>query len=269
MIRNVFIFLLFVWAVLLLFPFYWLAVSALKPAASVLSIPPDLGIDRLTFENFAALFRVELTWKWTFNSFAVALCGVAGNVMLCSMAGYVFAKKQFPGKKLLFWCVIGIMMTSTQVVMVPLFMTVRDMGILNTYAGLILPSLVAPFAVFLTKQFIQTLPNELLAAAKIDGCSEWGIFARIVLPLSLPALAIVAIFTFINHWNDFLWPLLATDSKHMRTLQVGLAGLQLQNEKNFSLILSGAVWTMLPIVIVFVACQRFLIKGITVGAVKG
>jgi len=252
-----------------LFPLYWMFVTAFKPGTSVITMPPDLSWTHFTTANFDKLLAIRHLWNWTANSFIIALCGIAGNVLFCAMAGYAFAKKQFPGKTLLFWIIISIMMTSTQVVMIPLFMLVRDMDLLNTFGGLILPVLVSPFAVFLAKQFISTIPNDLIEAAKMDGSSELGIFMRVIIPLSLPVLAIVTIFTFVTHWNDFLWPLLATDTATMRTLQVGIATLKLQNSTDYGLLLAGAVWTSAPILVIFLCFQRFFVKGITIGAVKG
>lgn len=260
---------LLIWALISLFPLYWLLIISLKPGTSVVATPPDLSWSHLTLANFENLFQNKNIWRWTFNSLIIAISSMIGNIIFCSMAGYVFAKKKFPGEKMIFWLIMCIMMTSTQVIMVPLFMLVRDMGLMNSYLGLILPVMIGPFAVFLTKQFIQTIPNELIHAATIDGCSEWGVFQKIIIPLSSPVLAIVAIFTFVSQWNDFLWPLLVTESIDMRTLQTGMATLQLQNTKDYGLILAGSVWTILPILIVFFAFQRFFIKGITVGAVKG
>lgn len=252
-----------------LFPLYWMIVTAFKPGTSVIALPPNLGWSGMTIANFEKLLAIPQLWNWTFNSFLVAVAGIAGNVLFCAMAGYAFAKKRFPGRQILFWLIISIMMTSTQVIMIPLFMLVRDLGILNSYAGLILPVLVSPFAVFLTKQFISTIPNELLEAARMDGSTELGTFMRVIVPLSLPVLAIVTIFTFVTHWNDFLWPLIATDTAKMRTLQVGIATLKLQNTTDYGLLLAGAVWTSVPILAIFLGFQRFFVKGITIGAVKG
>lgn len=252
-----------------IFPLYWMFVTAFKPGTSVITMPPDLSWSNFTFANFDKLLAIPQIGYWTANSFIIALSGIAGNVLFCAMAGYAFAKKQFPGRVMLFWLIISIMMTSTQVVMIPLFMLVRDMHLLNTYGGLILPVLVSPFAVFLTKQFISTIPNDLIEAAKMDGSSELGIFMRVIVPLSMPVLAIVTIFTFVTQWNDFLWPLLATDTAKMRTLQVGIATLKLQNSTDYGLLLAGAVWTSAPILVIFLSFQRFFVRGITVGAVKG
>lgn len=255
-------------AAALLFPFYWMALQAFKPPTSALQTPPDLTWNNLTLVNFEKLTGDPLVWLWSWNSMLIASSAMIGNVLLCSMAGYVFAKKKFPGKRIIFWGIVSIMMTSTQVIMVPLFIQIRDMGLLNTYWALVLPVLVSPVAVFLTKQFMETIPNELISAAKIDGCSEWRIYWNIILPVSMPVLAIVAIFSFITQWNDFLWPLLATESRDMRTLQVGLASLQMQNV-DYGLVMAGSTWAMTPIVVLFLFFQRFFVKGLTIGAVKG
>jgi len=245
-----------------------MVLQSFKPPTSAIQTPPDLSWGGFTLDNFKKLTEGNYIWIWTSNSVIVAASGMLGNVIFCSMAGYAFAKKEFPGKRIFFWAIVSIMMTSTQIIMVPLFMQIRDMGVLNTYWALLLPILVSPLAVFLTKQFMQTIPNDLLEAARIDGCSEWRTYWSIIVPVSMPVLAIVGIFGFITQWNDFLWPLLITESQNMRTLQVGLASMQLQNV-DYGLVLAGATWTMAPIVILFVAFQRFFVKGLTIGAVKG
>jgi len=267
--KSIAIVLLALWGAVSLFPLVWMFFLSVKEGTAVISTPPDLSLHNFTLANFKKILSSNNIWVWTGNSYLVALSSMLANAVFGTMAGYAFAKKVFPGRHVLFWMILLTMMVSNSVIIVPLFMLVRDMGLLNSYAGLILPILLSPFGVFLSRQFISTLPNELLASAKIDGCSEWSVFLKIVLPLCMPVVAIISIFTFISHWNEFLWPLLATDSKGMRTLQVGLASMQMETSRNFGSIIAGAAWTSLPVIIIFFSLQRYFVKGLTVGAVKG
>lgn len=268
-LKGLVLLLLFAWGLVTLFPLIWMFLLAVKPGTSVISTPPDFSLTQLTLDNFRVLFANDSLFRWSGNSLLIALSSMLANVVFCSMAGYVFAKKSFPGKTVLFWMILMTMMISNSVIIVPLFMLVKEMGLLNSYAGVILPLLLSPFGVFLSRQFISTLPDELLSAARIDGCSEWRMYSQIIVPLCLPVLAIIAIFSFISNWNEFLWPMIATDSKAMRTLQVGLASMQLESSKNYGTIMAGSAWTTLPIIVIFVSLQRFFIRGITVGGVKG
>jgi multiple sugar transport system permease protein len=185
------------------------------------------------------------------------------------MAGYAFAKKEFPGKTLIFWSLLSTMMIPGMVLLVPLFLLVSRMGLINNFGGLILPGLVGAFGVFLMKQFIQTLPTELIDAARIDGAGEMGVYARVILPLSKPALAVLGIFSFMGAWNDFLWPLLITQSKVMRTLAVGLATLQQESMTDYGLLMAGSAFAAVPMIIVFFAFQKHFLKGLTIGGLKG
>mgnify|MGYP002407772355 FL=1 len=160
-------------------------------------------------------------------------------------------------------------MVPGQVTLVPLYITMSKLGFINSYYGLILPAVAGPFGVFLMKQFMSSLPTELIEAAKIDGCSEWGTFAKIILPLSKPGLAVLGIFTFVGQWNEFLWPLIITNSSAMRTLPIGLTLLQEEVPMQYGLLMAGATFAAVPMLIIFFSFQRYFLKGVTVGALKG
>ncbi|MCX6376044.1 MAG: carbohydrate ABC transporter permease [Armatimonadetes bacterium] len=219
--------------------------------------------------NYQVLFARAPALRWMLNSAVVAAAHTASMLLFCSMEGYAFAKKEFPGKTLMFWSLLSTMMIPGMVLLVPLFLLVSRMGLINNFGGLILPGLVGAFGVFLMKQAIQTLPTELLDAARIDGASEIGVYSKVVLPLSKPALAVLGIFSFMVAWNDFLWPLLITQSKMMRTLAVGLATLQQESMTDYGLLMAGSAVAAIPMIIVFFAYQKHFLKGITIGGLKG
>jgi multiple sugar transport system permease protein len=184
------------------------------------------------------------------------------------MAGYSLAKKRFPLSQLLFFVYIASMMIPKQVTLVPLYILVSKFGMINTYWGLILPSVAAPFGVFLMRQFLVTVPTEIIEAAKIDGASEWRTFYKIIVPISLPAMAVLGIFTFVAEWNDFLWPLIVTNTQQMKTLQAGLALLQEEVPMQYAFLMSGATYAAVPMIIIFFAFSKYFLKGVTVGAIK-
>ena len=184
------------------------------------------------------------------------------------MAGYSLAKKRFPGRKAIFAIYISSMMIPTQVTLVPLYIIVAKFGLVNTYAGLILPAISAPFGVFLMRQFMLSVPSEMLEAARIDGAGEFRTFMKIVLPISKPALAVLGIFTFVGQWNSFLWPLIITNTNEMRTLQAGLSLRQEEVPMQYSYLMAAATFAAIPMIIVFFSFQKYFLRGITVGSVK-
>jgi multiple sugar transport system permease protein len=208
-------------------------------------------------------------WRWVINSTIQAISVTAVIVATASMAGYALAKLPFRGSKLLFWLFILSMMLPFEAILVPLFLVVTRLGMVDTYAGLLLPLMAAPFAIFLMKQFIQTLPTELMDAARVDGASEPRIFWDVVIPLVRPGLAFLGIITFVAQWNLFVWPLVVTRSSEMRTLQVGLVLIREQEPLFFGLQMAAAVMAAIPVVVVFFAFQRYFLRGVTVGALKG
>ncbi len=272
-VANAVIFvLLLICAILTLFPLYWMIVTSFREPSIVIELPPKLLPWPLTLKNFQRILRTNngVIFNWLYNSVIMAAGVTLGNVFFGTLAGYTLAKGEFPGKKLVFWIVVSVMMVPGQLTIVPLYILVTNLGWLDTHWALIIPHLVTPYGIFLMKQFLQTLPDELLDAARIDGCGELAIYLRIILPLAKPGMAVLGIFTFMGNWNSFLWPLVVTTSNAMRTLQPGLATLQaLQSQTNYGLLMAGASFAAIPMFIVFFAFQKYFVQGITVGALKG
>ena len=252
-----------------LVPLYWMFATSLTPSAMTVQFPPELIPSNPTLDNYRAVLRQPNFWRWVINSTIQAISVTAVIVATASMAGYALAKLPFRGSKLLFWLFILSMMLPFEAILVPLFLVVTRLGMVDTYAGLLLPLMAAPFAIFLMKQFIQTLPTELMDAARVDGASEPRIFWDVVIPLVRPGLAFLGIITFVAQWNLFVWPLVVTRSSDMRTLQVGLVLIREQEPLFFGLQMAAAVMAAIPVVVVFFAFQRYFLRGVTVGALKG
>ncbi len=256
-------------ALVSLFPLYWLFCTALTPFNETIKVPPDLYPAQPTLANVLRVFRSAPIGSWLLNTFGIAGLSTVFHLVFDSMSGYAFAKKRFFGREVLFWLVLSTMMIPAQVTIVPLFLMVRDLGLVDSYAGVLLPGLGDVFGIFLMKQYIQTLPGELEEAARIDGASELGIYARIVLPLCTPVLAVLAIFTFQRYWNAFLWPLIVLRDGHKFTVQVGLATMQGEFTMDYAILMAGAAIAAIPMMCIFFAFQRYFVQGIRIGAVKG
>ncbi len=264
----IFMFIIFLVSLLFLFPFYWMLITSFKLSYVSLQIPPELFPLKPTLINFQQLFS-QPALRWLLNSFIIA-AGTALLVCLTSaMAGYSLSKKEYPLRNAIFWLFVAVMTLPKQVLMVPLFILMRDFGWFDSYQGLILPAVGWPFGVFLMKQFTQTVPNEILEAADIDGCSEWQKFSKIVLPLVKPGIGALAIFTFMSAWNDYFWQLIMIKSRSMQTIQIGVQTMQLEFSKNYGLIMAGAIFASLPMIAIFLLFQKYFTQGITLGAVKG
>lgn len=250
-------------------PFVWMAMSSVKSEGEIRRVPPTWWPEAPSLDNFRELFdRLDFAQFFT-NSVVVALAVTLGNLVFCSMLGYALAKFQFAGRKALFWLVLGTLMIPGMVTLVPLFVLVANVGMVNTYMGLILPFLAAPFGVFLMRQFFLAMPDELIDAARVDGAGEFRIFAKIVVPLARPALAVLAILTFLGSWNSFLWPLVVATTEDKYTLPVALALISTgQNQTDYGLLLAGAVVVVLPILIVFLLLQRYFVQGVTMTGIK-
>ncbi|MEP6679945.1 MAG: carbohydrate ABC transporter permease [Chloroflexota bacterium] len=254
---------------ILIGPFIWMLLGSFKTTAELRQLPPTWIPEHPTLDNFRRLFERLNFPRYFFNSAVVAAAVTAGNLVFCSMLGYALAKLRFPGKRVLFLLVLGMLMVPGMVTFVPLFVLIANLHLANTHAGLILPFLAGPFGVFLMRQFIAGLPDELLDAARVDGAGEYYIFARIILPLTKPALATLGILTFLASWNNFLWPLVVAQTEDMYTLPVALALVSRgQNQTDFGLLLAGAVIVILPVLIVFLVLQRFFTQGIAMTGFK-
>lgn len=257
------------WALVNLLPLYWLFLTASKPSLLITKMPPELWPRQVTLGNFQRLFARAPILRWLLNSSVVSLTVTAGTVILSSMAGYAFAKRKFYGHKALFWLVIGTMMLPPQVTLVPVFVMLSNLGLVDRPLGIILPSLASGFGIFLMRQYMTTLPGDLEDAARLDGCSEMGIYRRIILPLSKPVVAALSIFTFMNSWNAFLFPLIVLQSTSKYTLTVGLATLQHQELLDYGLVMAGAALAALPMMAMFFAFQKHFMRGLIVGSLKG
>lgn len=252
-----------------LVPLYWMFATSLTPSAMTVKLPPELIPSEPTLDNYRAVVRQPNFYRWVLNSVIQAVSITAVTVATASMAGYALAKLPFRGSRALFWLFILSMMLPFEAILVPLFLVVTRLGLVDTYLGLLLPLAASPFSIFLMKQFIQTLPTELLDAARVDGAGEARIYWEVVLPLVRPGLAFLGIITFVAQWNSFVWPLVVTRSSEMRTLQVGLVLIREQEPLFFGLQMAAAVLAAIPVIVIFFSFQRYFLRGVTVGALKG
>ncbi|GER86160.1 sugar ABC transporter permease [Dictyobacter vulcani] len=257
-------------AVVALWPMYWLFITALTPTTFAIKTPPDLIPLHASIDNFQRLLtQASDYWSWGKNSIIIALTITIFHIFFDTLAGYAFAKKNFPGKDFLFWLLVATMMIPSYVTFIPLYVETRNLGLLDNLLAVILPGLAGVFGIFLMRQYIQTLPTELLEAARMDGCGELRVFWHVILPLSKPAVGALAIMVFVQHWNDFFWPLVVLQSSSNYTLPVGVAGLQGEFTTDFGIIFAGAALAALPMIIFFMIFQRNFLSGVRMGAIKG
>ncbi len=250
-------------------PFIWMILGSVKTTAELRQAPPTWWPENPTLDNLTTLFGDLNFGKYFFNSTLIAAVVTAGNLLFCSMVGYALAMLEFRGKKLLFALILATLMIPGLVTFVPLFVLVVNAGLADSLLALMLPFLVAPFGVFLMRQFVLTLPKDLLDAARVDGAGELRIFRQVVLPLLGPALATLGILTFLGSWNSFLWPLVVAQGEDMYTLPVALALYSIgQNSTEYGLLLAGATVVVLPVLIVFMIFQRRFIEGIATTGIK-
>ncbi|MGI8779360.1 MAG: carbohydrate ABC transporter permease [Solirubrobacteraceae bacterium] len=251
-------------------PFVWMVLGSLKTQGELLASPPTLFPEAPTFDNFTRLFeRADFT-RFFVNSTLVAVVVTLANLLFCSMAGYALAKLDFFGKRPLFGMAVATLMVPTSVTIVPLFVLMGKFGLVDSYAAVILPFAAGAFGVFLMRQFMSGVPDELLDAARIDGASEWRIFRSVVMPLLKPGLAALGIFQFLATWNNFLWPLVVLTSEDKYTLPVALASTAIgQNRSDYGLLMAGSVLLVVPVIAVFLALQRHFTQSIAMTGLKG
>jgi multiple sugar transport system permease protein len=255
-------------AVVMLMPFYWTLITAIKIPAETIAYPIVWIPSKITFVHFQQAWHANFPIYYR-NSTLVAVAVLGGNVLGSAMAGFIFAKYEFPLKNFLFLMVLATMMIPFAVLLIPLYyIVVQFLRMKDTLWAMIVPALISPFGIFLMRQFISTIPDELLDAARIDGASDTRTFWQIVLPLCTPALSALAIFHFIWIWNDFLWPLLVTDSDKSRTLPVGVALFALARWQQFNLIVAASVLVLLPLLIFYLIFQRAFVQGIVLTGLK-
>ena len=256
-------------AALALLPLLWmLSVSFMAPG-SASALPPPLLPAHPTLDNYRALFAYHGMGRYLLNSLLVS-SAIALLALTCNlMAGYAFAKLRFAGRERLFQALIGALVIPAQVAMLPLFLLLKYLGLVNSYASVIVPGMATIFGIYLVRQYARSVPDELLEAARIDGAGEWHIFAKIVLPLLKPIMVTLTIFTFLAAWNDFMWPLIVLTGQEHYTLPLALASLAREHSGDNELMMAGSVVTVLPVLLLFLALQRHYLQGLLMGSVKG
>jgi multiple sugar transport system permease protein len=256
-------------AILFLIPFLQMFLAALSPASELLRFPPPFIPSRLEFSGFVELFGKSDVLRWLINTVIVSASGIVSHLVLCSLAGYGFARLRFRGRSLGIFLILGTIMVPTQLLMVPTYILFSRFGLTNTLGAAIVPWLATAFGIFLMRQFFLSLPAELEEAGMIDGANRWQVFFRIVLPLAKPALATLAIFTLLGSWNDLVWPLIAINDQSAYTLQLGLATFQGTRQTDWQLLMAGNVVATLPLILFFLFAQKQFVQTMTFTGLRG
>lgn len=254
-------------AVVMAVPLLWMVVTSVSSQADASTFPPRLP-SSLHLHNYVAAWTDSPFGRWLWNSTIVSTTCVVSNVVLCSLAGYAFARLRFPGNRLLFLAILATLMVPFQVVMIPTLLIVKHLGLVDTLPALIVPNLVTPFGIYLLRQFFLSVPVELEEAALIDGAGRLRILRSILLPLMGPAVSTVAVLTFLTVWNDFLWPLVVTASPDTMTIQLGLSTFTSAHHTNWPELMAGTVMSQLPVLILFMIGQKFFVRSIASTGIK-
>ncbi|CAM5397894.1 carbohydrate ABC transporter permease [Niallia sp. FSL W8-0177] len=264
--KSIVYILLTVGAIFMLFPFIWMVSTSFKPPTEVYGL--KLLADHPTLENYRKIMVDTLFSKWFLNSFIVAVITTLSVALFDTLVGYVIAKFSFVGKSIIFLFILSSLMIPTEMLIIPWYIMSTDLGWVDTYWGIMFPGVISAFGIFLMKQFMESIPDDLLDAARIDGLNEFKIFFKIAIPQVYPALAALCIFTFLGNWNAYLWPLIVIETEEMRTLPVGLAFFSGENQTYWEIVMAGATIAVVPLIIVFLIFQRHIIKGITLTGLK-
>jgi multiple sugar transport system permease protein len=256
-------------AAIALFPLLWMLSVSFMAAGEASALPPPLLPAHATLDNYRELFLRAGMGRYLLNSLAVSGAITALSLLVNLMAGYAFAKLRFAGRERLFRALLGALVIPAQVAMLPLFLLLKYLGLVNSYAGVVMPALATVFGIFLVRQYARGIPDELLEAARIDGAGEGRIFTQIVLPLLKPVIVTLTIFTFLAAWNDFMWPLIVLTGQDHYTLPIGLASLAREHAQDSELMMAGSVVTVLPVLLLFLSLQRHYLQGLLLGSVKG
>ncbi|WP_408007631.1 carbohydrate ABC transporter permease [Pseudalkalibacillus sp. A8] len=259
--------LLIVGGILVSIPFIWMITSSFKPNGEVLLFPPTLFPENPTLENYINLFERLNFGVYLKNTIIIVVMSFVG-LLFNAMAGYGFAKFKFKGREPIFYLVLATMMIPAQVTMIPVYLILNEMGLTNTMTGIVLPGLAAAFSIFLFRQFMTTIPTDLIEAARLDGAGEFYIFFKLIIPIAKPIFAVQGILTFIGAWNSFLWPLIIANDESLYTLSVGLSLLQGQYASNYGLQMAGAAFMVVPIIIIFSFFQKYIVEGFTMSGLK-
>ena len=253
----------------MLFPFLWMISTSLMSELEVYQFPPVLLPSTWKWSNYAEALTLQPFGKFFLNTVIVAAASVTGQLVFCSMAAYAFARMRFRGRDKIFGAYLATMMIPAIVTVIPSFLLITKFGWMNTYWALFTPTLSSVWGIFLLRQFFQSIPRDLEDAARIDGASELTIFWKVILPLSKPALATLAIFAFMGSWKDFLWPLIVTNRTDMRTVEVGIANFSSMYQTDWPHQMAAAVLVMAPVVLVFFIAQKYFVRGVTMTGMKG
>lgn len=269
--NTILVVLLLLFAMATIFPIYFMIMSSFGDPVEAGAVSYSIWPGKFTLESYKFFFAFsEYSYRWILNSLIVAVVVMVSNVIFATMAGYAFSKIQFRGRNVLFAVLLAAMMIPYQVTQVPLYILIVNIfEIQNTYSALIMPSLVTVYNIFLAKQFMGSIPKEIIESAKVEGCSQFQILTKIIMPLSKTVMAVMAILTFMETWNTFFWPFLVTNTMDMQTIQVGLKNFRFANTTYFAPMMAGATISAVPMFILFFSLQRYFLEGVTVGAVKG
>lgn len=261
--------LLVVAAAVTVFPLAWMLSVSLMAPGEASTFPPPLLPSHATLANYRELFAQAGIGRYFANSMMLATAATVLSLLFNVGAGYAFAKLQFRGRERIFKMLLGTLVIPGQVAMLPLFLILKNLGLVNTYVGVLIPAAASIFGIFLVRQYALTIPDALLEAARLDGASEFRIFRSIVLPLLAPILVTLSIFTFLGSWNDFMWPLIVLTDKDLYTLPVALASLSREHVQDNEMMMAGSVLTIFPVLLLFLGLQRYYIQGLLMGSVKG
>ncbi|TWI65255.1 multiple sugar transport system permease protein [Pseudoduganella lurida] len=261
--------LMLVAGVVALFPLVWMVSVSLMQPGEASAFPPPLLPAQATLANYRELFASAGIGRYVVNSLLLSSAATVLSLLFNVTAGYAFAKLRFAGRDRIFRTLLGALVIPGQVAMLPLFLLLKELHLVNTYGAVLVPAIASIFGIFLVRQYALTIPDALLEAARMDGAGEWRIFRSIVLPLLSPILVTLAIFTFLGTWNDFMWPLIVLTDKELYTLPVALASLSREHVQDSELMMAGSVLTIVPVLLLFLGLQRYYVQGLLVGSVKG
>ena len=256
-------------AIIMVFPFLWMILTSFKTMAETTAVPPIIIPSSFDFINYKEALTNLPFMTFLGNTVFVAITKTLGQVVFCSLAAYAFARISFPGRNVIFILYLSVLMIPYQIFIIPQYLIMNDLGWLNSLQALIVPGLFSAFGTFLLRQFFMTLPKEIEEAATLDGCNHFMIYSRIMLPMVVPGLVAVSIFTVLASWNDLLWPLIVINSSEKLTLAAGLAFLRGEHSTNYPVLMAGSLMAIMPMILMFVFLQKYFIEGIAITGVKG
>jgi multiple sugar transport system permease protein len=259
---------LIIGALFMIVPFLWMILTCFKTLAQATNVPLIIFPKQFRWDNFSAVLSLMPFSTFYWNTTIVTVTKVVGQLIFCSVSAYAFARIEFPGRNILFILSLSVLMVPVQVYLLPQFLIIKDFGWLNTLKAIIVPGLFSSFGMFMLRQFFMSLPKELDEAAKMDGCNHFQVYARILLPLVMPGLIAVAIFTGLATWNDLMWPMIVNSSPEKMTLAVGLSSLQGQHGTDFPVLMAGSLLALWPMLVLFILLQKYFIEGISLTGTK-